>query len=163
MPCPGFRQCAVIALALLALAGCGSGEKLTLAGFGLEPNFFGGAAADEPHAVIVARDVLSAGGSAADAAVALYFTLAVTYPSRASLGAGGACLIYRPDEDEGDAVETLDFLPVAPPGEVPPDATAPSAVPSAIRGLYALPGASSRPTVRWSKKDNGSSNSTSVR
>ena len=59
----------------------------------IQSNPFQGIASDEPHAALVGRDVLEAGGSAADAVVAMYFTLAVTLPSTASLGGGGVCII----------------------------------------------------------------------
>ena len=90
--------------------------------------FAGAAVADEPRAAVVARDVLSAGGSAADAAVALYFALSVTMPSTAALGGGGVCLIHDADKK---TTEILDFLPrSAPDGRV--------AIPLAVRGMAAL-------------------------
>jgi len=88
----------------LLLAACAE-ETVQL---GTVQGFAGLAVADEPTAAVVGREVLGNGGNAADAAVAMYFTLAVTYPSRASLGGGGACLVY--DRDRAEA-EALVFLP----------------------------------------------------
>jgi len=71
--------------------------------------FLGGVVADEPHAALVGRDVLSAGGSAADAATAMGLALAVTLPSRAGLGGGGGCLVFA----AGSGTEAVTFLPRA--------------------------------------------------
>ena len=62
--------------------------------------------ADEPTAVLTARDMLARGGNAADAAVGLYFTLAVTLPSQAGIGSGGTCMVYDP---RIETVKVLDF------------------------------------------------------
>ncbi len=101
--------------------------------------FIGGVVADEPNAAIAGRDVLALGGTAADAAVAVGFTLAVTYPSRASLGAGGACLAYSPAQTgAGEGVpEAILFMPVAP-KTLLPQTDRPAAVPMLARGLFAL-------------------------
>ncbi len=96
--------------------------------------FFGDVAGDEPQAVEVARQVLSAGGSATDAAVALDFTLAVTLPSRASLGAGGMCLVY---DHTTQKVEALDFTPRASSGGAG-SSPAPVAIPGNARAMFAL-------------------------
>ncbi|HEX4367293.1 MAG TPA: gamma-glutamyltransferase [Rhodopila sp.] len=106
---------------------------------GFVKGFLGGVVADEPRAALAGRDVLSAGGSAADAAVAVGLTLAVTYPSRAGLGGGGACVAYAPDEN-GKAKgipEAVMFTPIAPatPGA---GADRPAAVPMMARGLFLL-------------------------
>lgn len=111
---------------MLLLAAC-EPEK-PLGTIGSVTGFAGAAVADEPRAAVVARDVLSAGGSAADAAVALYFALSVTMPSTAALGGGGVCLVH---DSEKKTTEVLDFLPrAAPDGRV--------AVPLAVRGMAAL-------------------------
>ena len=101
--------------------------------------FIGGVVADEPSAALAGREVLAIGGNAADAAVAVGFTLAVTYPSRASLGAGGACLAYSPAKTGagGGVPEALVFTSVAP-RTVLPRTDRPSAVPMLARGLFAL-------------------------
>lgn len=119
-----------LALALVLLGACAAEPGLRTEK--LIKGNFGGGVGDEPHAVMVARDVLASGGSAADAAVALYFAAAVTYPVSASLGAGGACLVF---DQKARAVKTLAFEPIAPPGR---KAARPVAIPGAVRAMFAL-------------------------
>src|SRR3990167_653483 len=79
-----WRQIA-IGFAVLILYGCATGSDTSLGRVGMVKGFLGGAVADEPRAALVGRDMLSAGGTAADAATAMYFTLAVTLPAAAGL------------------------------------------------------------------------------
>ncbi len=96
--------------------------------------FLGGVAADEPQAALIGRDVLSRGGTAVDAAVAMSLALSVTLPSSAGLGGGGVCVVR--DHASG-TTEVIDFLPPAP-AAVPPTADRPSAIPAMSRGLFAM-------------------------
>lgn len=90
---------------------------------------FSAVAADESRAAEVGRDILLAGGNAADAAVAMYFALAVTLPSAASLGASGACIVHN---DKTRAAEAFVFPPIAAPGAI---AGQPFTVPGGVRAL----------------------------
>jgi len=131
---PVFRQFSVLAAVAMILAACAldnEGERGTI---GFIEGFIGGVAADEPRAALIGRDILAAGGTAADAAVAVYFTLAVTMPSAASIGGGGVCLIHDPENSE---VVALDFLARAP-AEISAGVSRPSAIPGNPRGFYAM-------------------------
>ena len=90
---------------------------------------FSAVAADESRAAEVGRDILQAGGNATDAAVAMYFAMAVTLPSAAGLGASGACVVHN---DKTKAAEAFVFPPVAAPGAI---AGQPFSVPSGVRAI----------------------------
>ena len=128
------RQLSVAVLAL-GVTACSSSEPTLQEGaVGFVQGFLGGVVADEPRAALVGRDILSSGGSAADAVSAMYFTMAVTLPSRAGLGGGGMCVAF--DQASG-ATEVLDFTARAP-SVMPAGADRPSAVPANPRGFFAL-------------------------
>lgn len=89
--------------------------------------FAGVVAGDEPRAVVIGRDVLGNGGTAADAAVAMYFAMSVTMPSRVSLGGGGVCVVFDGGAKTAQAIE---FLPRAAPSG--------GMVPSGMRAMAVL-------------------------
>ncbi|MGO1120917.1 gamma-glutamyltransferase [Rhodovibrionaceae bacterium A322] len=93
----------VATLMIGALAACGDsnpnkGEVAVVEGFA------GLVAADEPNTTLVGRDILARNGTAFDAAVAMSFTLAVTQPSRAGLGSGGACILFSREAIKAEAL-----------------------------------------------------------
>jgi gamma-glutamyltranspeptidase/glutathione hydrolase len=97
--------------------------------------FFGAVVADEPRAAEVGRDILAGGGNAADAAVAMYFALAATLPSAASLGAGGVCIAHKAETRRAEAI-----IFASPPASPPPDPARgfETATPTAVRGMTLL-------------------------
>ena len=105
------RSLAAVAGFALFLGACSTGgERAQPHGtvIAQPKDFFGAVAADDPRAAQIGRDILRRGGTAADAATAMYFVMVATLPSRVGLGAGGACLIR-----DGDSTAVLDFPIVA--------------------------------------------------
>ena len=129
----GLSSACVAVLAVVALSGCGiaADEDFQKGRIGYVSGVI---SSEEPQAALIARDVLSAGGTAADAAVAMGFAMAVTMPSSASLGGGGVCIAR---DARGDVPTVFDFLPRAP-KVVSPGTARPSAVPASPRGLFLL-------------------------
>ena len=64
---------------------------------------------DETRATRVGKDMLASGGNAVDAAVAVAFALAVTFPTAGNLGGGGFAVLSR-----GKELRALDFRETAP-------------------------------------------------
>ena len=115
--------------ASMMVSGCGGGGPAA-GDEGFVEGFYGGVMADEPRAALVGRETLSAGGSAADAAVAAYFTLAVTMPGGAGLGGGGVCMVFEPERKVADSFEFLVGTPASGDG--------PYGVPGNVRGMFAV-------------------------
>ncbi len=90
-----------LCLLLLALPLCGQ-QTVTAEG--------GMVVAAERRAAEIGAVILDQGGNAVDAAVAVSFALAVSFPRAGNLG-GGGFLLYRPP---GEAPVALDFREVAP-------------------------------------------------
>jgi len=135
-----FRpQLFLLSLVLSGLPGCANSPIGPIEiGSGTVSGFGGAVATDEPRAALIARDVLSGGGSAVDAMIAGYFTLAVTLPSSAGLGGGGACLIH---DAKAKSVDAVLFLPQAIPGSQ-------FGVPASVRGMALMQARYGR--VEWS-------------
>jgi gamma-glutamyltranspeptidase/glutathione hydrolase len=116
--------------AVLAISACAPGGAQYAGELFSVDDFYGGIVADEPRAALVGREVLNAGGNAADAVAAAYFVMSATMPSTAGLGGGGICVVHRAEEDK-IGTEVLDFLPRAAAGGL-------VAIPASARGMAAL-------------------------
>ena len=104
-PIRAARAAVLAASGLLAAACTGPGDTEDAR---LISGYAGMAAADEPRAATVGREVLANNGTAADAATAMAFTMTVTLPSRVGLGGGGVCVV---SDRAAQSVEAISFLP----------------------------------------------------
>jgi gamma-glutamyltranspeptidase/glutathione hydrolase len=102
---------ALIALLALPLLARGEGR--------LDPEIGHAQAVTAEHGMVVAQeaiaarigaDILQKGGNAVDAAVAVGFALAVTYPRAGNIGGGGFMVIHRAGGDD----TTIDYRETAP-------------------------------------------------
>ena len=94
------------AAGIFLLAGCSVNLSGTL-GMGGPSKAASLVVGDEPYAVKVGAATLAQGGDAVDAATAMYFALAVSYPVAAGLGGGGICIVHDPLHNRS---EEFDFL-----------------------------------------------------
>jgi len=67
----------------------------------------------EAQATRIGVEILQAGGNAVDAAVAMGFALAVTYPRAGNLGGGGFMLVYLAEENRTVAIDYRERAPMA--------------------------------------------------
>lgn len=128
-----LRHALIPVISALTL-GCSQDDPIPEGRVGHVTFHFGGVAADEPRAAIVGRDVLSAGGTAADAVAAMGFAMMVTRPDAAGPGGGGMCVAYSADENKAEALE---FLP-HPSRSRPQAGRWVATAPGSFRGLFAL-------------------------
>ncbi|WP_169337419.1 gamma-glutamyltransferase [Kiloniella laminariae] len=94
----------------LLLSACESADDQAQGTLQTVKGFAGLVSADEPRAAQIGRELLGNGATAADTAVAMYFTMTVTMPSRVGVAGGGACSYY---DKESNSATALNFLPSA--------------------------------------------------
>jgi gamma-glutamyltranspeptidase / glutathione hydrolase len=144
-PHPGARPRAHPALAALVLFSLGTlsasaAESLSVAQ--------GAVAAPDRYSADAAASILAAGGNAVDAAVAMAFMLAVTYPEAGNLGGGGFATVYFAGQsyfldyrERAPAAATAGMFLDAQ-GNVVPDASTVGAlavgVPGTVLGMWEL-------------------------
>ena len=126
----------------------GAAAALLLLVPGLAGAYVGAIASPDRYGADTAEEVLKAGGNAVDAAVAVDFTLAVTYPEAGNLGGGGFATVYfkgKPyflDYRERAPAAASAAMYLDAKGDVIPDASTVGAravaVPGTVMGLWQL-------------------------
>jgi gamma-glutamyltranspeptidase/glutathione hydrolase len=95
--------------AILFAAACGDDERSQLR-VDLATSTEGMVVSETSEATRIGRDVLAEGGNAVDAAVAVAFALAVTWPEAGNIGGGGFMMVAPPDGE----VVCIDYRETAP-------------------------------------------------
>ena len=70
--------------------------------------------AQESRAALIGAEVLKRGGNAVDAAVAVGFAMAVTYPRAGNIGGGGFMLIHLRQQEARNETIAIDYRETAP-------------------------------------------------
>ncbi len=107
-----FAHRFIASLTLLALAACAS-PPWTLAETGPQGGGEAMVAAANPHAVEAALEMLRAGGSAADAAIAAEMVLGLVEPQSSGIGGGGFLLHYDGADERIVAYDGRERAPAA--------------------------------------------------
>ncbi|NNJ73519.1 MAG: gamma-glutamyltransferase, partial [Enterobacterales bacterium] len=103
--------CFAVAIAIIASSGSLTAKSNTLEQPVSGKN--GMVSTQEAIASRVGVEILKQGGNAIDAAVAVGFALAVTYPRAGNLGGGGFMLIYKANDELATAIDYREMAPKA--------------------------------------------------
>src|SRR6478736_7108738 len=100
---------------LFLFAGCATGPALARPHAPVHSNVKGMVSAADPRAAQAGAEILRAGGSATDAAIATMLALTVVEPQSSGIGGGGFLVASGAD----GAIETLDGRETAPAAATP--------------------------------------------
>ena len=93
------------------LVGCGETTKKTTPETNVKPKYEAAVSTVSKEATQVGVDILNQGGNAFDAAIAVHFALAVTYPEAGNLG-GGGFTVYHDEFKESGCIDYREKAPL---------------------------------------------------